>query len=300
MTQKTNFLFKIRSKAKLCKYLGISRKDLNLLRLDDNYIIYEEPKHNGIGVRTIEAPCKKLKIVQKKINKALQKTTVPAYLCSGIKGKSFIDNALAHVQNRFILCLDIDSFYPSTSKENVFQYYKYSLCTPDDIAWTLTDLTTINGHLPTGAPTSVILAYLAYQKTFDEIYLKAKELNIEMTVYVDDITFSSKKDIPIAFYNFVEKRMKEQKLSIKKKKTKWYNPNDFKIITGNCISAEGKTKVPLKNIFKIKAIMSGKNIKNLSKKELISLRGCLYAANRIEEGFWKNLFTRVIKLLNEK
>ena len=103
MTQRTNFLFKIGSKTKLCKYLGISKNDLNLLRQDDNYSIYEEPKHSGIGFRTIEAPNNKLKIVQKKINKALQKMSVPAYLCSGIKGKSFIDNALAHVQNRYFL-----------------------------------------------------------------------------------------------------------------------------------------------------------------------------------------------------
>ena len=97
MTQKNNFLFKIGNKSKLCKLLKISRQELRLFCGDENYRVYKEPKHNGTGFRTIEAPAKKLKSVQRKINKELQKLSVPDYLCSGIKGKSFIDNALAHI-----------------------------------------------------------------------------------------------------------------------------------------------------------------------------------------------------------
>ena len=47
----------------------------------------------------------------------------------------------------------------------------------------------------------------------------------------------------------------------KKKKTKWYKPGDFKIITGHGISAKNEGKVPIKNILKSKAKMQGKNIK---------------------------------------
>lgn len=297
MNQKNNFLYKLGNKTKLCKFLGLTRQDLKLLCSDECYHVYQEPKHNGNGYRTIEAPCKKLKAIQRKINKELQKSEVPLYLCSGIKGKCFIDNALVHVNGKYVLCIDIDSFYPSTKSENIFQYYKYYLNITDDIAWILTNLTTYKAHLPTGAPTSVILAYLGYKKTFDDIYSKSKELNIEMSVYIDDITFSSKMPIPISFYNFVEKRMKEQRLSLKKKKTKWYKPDDFKIITGNGISYNGETKVPLKNIFKIKSIMGNKNIKELNTNELTSLRGALEVARRIENGFFENLYNRVVYLL---
>ena len=227
---------------------------------------------------------------------ALQET--PSYLFSGIKGKCFIDNALVHVQNKYILCVDIHSFYPSTDSKKVLEFYKYSLKIPRDIANILTDLTTFNGHLPTGAPTSVILAYFAYEKTFEDIYKKAQELDIDMSVYVDDVTFSSKKAIPTSFYNFVEKRMKQQGLILKKKKTKWYKPDDFKIITGHGISANNEGKVPLKNILKIKAIMRGKNIKELSHQELISLKGSLTVAQRIEPEFYNILLKRVCTLIN--
>ena len=137
----------------------------------------------------------------------------------------------------------------------------------------------------------------AYAKTFEDIYTKAQELNIDMSVYVDDITFSSKNFIPKSFYNFVEKRMKLQGLVLKKKKTKWYKPDDFKIITGHGISAKGEGKVPIKNILKIKAIMQGKNIKELSCQDLISLKGALMVAQRIEPGFYNTLLKRASSLM---
>ena len=297
---KNSFLYKIGNKTKLAKYLGITRKELLNLCNDDLYRVYDEPKHNGTGTRTIEAPAKQLKSIQRKLNKELQKLETPSYLFSGIKGKSFIDNALVHVQNKYILCVDIHSFYPSTNSKKVLEYYKYSLEIPNDIAKILTELTTFDGHLPTGAPTSVILAYFAYEKTFEDIYKKAQELDIDMSVYVDDITFSSKKTIPTSFYNFVEKRMKQQGLILKKKKTKWYKPDDFKIITGHGISANNEGKVPIKNILKIKAIMNGRNIKELSHRELISLKGSLVVAQRIEAGFYNTLFKRVCVLIKDK
>ena len=71
---------------------------------------------------------------------------------------------LFYVQNKYILCIDIHSFYPSTDSIKVLQFYKHSLEIPNDIANILTNLTTFDAHLPTGAPTSVILAYFAYAK----------------------------------------------------------------------------------------------------------------------------------------
>ena len=94
--------------------------------------------------------------------------------------------------------------------------------------------------------------------------------------------------------------MKLQGLLLKKKKTKWYKPDDFKIITGHGISAESEGKVPIKNILKIKAIMQGKNIKELSYKELISLKGALIVAQRIELRFYNTLFKRICVLIKNK
>ena len=93
--------------------------------------------------------------------------------------------------------------------------------------------------------------------------------------------------------------MKLQGLILKKKKTKWYNPDDFKIITGHGISAKNEGKVPIKNILKIKAKMQGKNIKELSYNELISLKEALIVAQRIEPGFYENLLKRILRYLTK-
>ena len=51
------------------------------------------------------------------------------------------------------------------------------------------------------------------------------------------------------------------------------------------------------NILKIKAIMQGKNIKELSYQELISLKGSLIVAQRIEPKFYNTLFKRICSLI---
>lgn len=300
MMKKSNALYGIGTKNKLCTLLSIEKNILKTLGSEKDYKVKQQLKHNGNGYRTIEAPSLELKKIQRKINKILQKLDVPNYLYSGIKGKCFIDNALVHINGKYVLCVDISSFYPSTNSNAVFQFFKYHMNIPDDIAWLLTQITTFRNHLPTGAPTSVILAYFAYEKTFNEIYQKAKENNIIMSVYIDDLTFSSEKEIPVNFYNFVEKRMKDVGLKLKKEKTQRYKPDDFKIITGNGISPNSESKVPLKNILKIKKILNGRNLKELSHDDLISLRGSLIVARRIEDNFFTSLYNRTIKLIKAR
>lgn len=300
-----NPLYKIGTVSKLAELLFSDKKEFVKLCDKKNYKPFLQKKHNSDDFRIVEPPSKRLKQVQKRINSFLQKADISPYLQSGVRGKCFVDNAIKHLLNKYVLCVDIKSFYPSTSNQNVFQCFKYDFLIPDDISWVLTDLTTCSNeyitesHLPTGAPTSVLLAFLGYKKTFDEIYQKAKEYNIEMSVYIDDLTFSSTNKIPHEFYNFVEKRMKDVGLILKKNKTKWYSPEDFKKITGVVISPECKGLVPLKNIVKIKKILNKKNIKDLNETKMLSLRGSLNSARQIEPNFYDTLYKRVCKIIKQ-
>lgn len=302
-SNQNNPLYKIGSMKKLCDLLFITKKEFINLCNNENYKPFLQKKHNSNGFRIIEPPTKDLKQVQKRLNTFIQKLEAPEYLQSGVKGKCFVDNAIKHLLNKHILCIDIKGFYPSTRKQNIFEFFKYNLIIPDDISWHLAELTTCSNkyleysHLPTGAPTSVLLAFWGYKKTFDLIYKKATELNIEMSVYIDDLTFSSKNKIPNEFYNFVEKTMKESGLILKKEKTKRYAPEDFKKITGVVLSPEGKGLVPLKNFIKIKKILNHKNLEELSESAMLSLRGCLISARQIEPNFYETLYKRVCKII---
>ena len=58
---------------------------------------------------------------------------------------------------------------------------------------------------------------------------------------MDDITFSSNRPIPQSFIKTIEKRLEKVGLHLNNKKTKWYYPKDFKIVTG-CAIKNGTMK----------------------------------------------------------
>ena len=129
------------------------------------------------------------------------------YLKSGVKKESHITNAKQHQDSNFFLLIDIKSFYPSITKSKIktqlIQTYKQS----KDVAEFISNLVTVPQEkalgkraLVTGSPLSQWFAYVINKKMFDELSKVSKEENIIFSVYVDDITFSSKKIITYKFY----------------------------------------------------------------------------------------------------
>jgi len=132
------------------------------------------------------------------------------YLKSGVKKESHITNAREHKESNFFLLVDIKGLYPSITKSKIktqlIQTYKQS----KDVAEFISNLVTVPQEkadgkraLVTGSPLSQWFAYIINKKMFDELYKVSKEENITFSVYVDDITFSSKKIVTYKFYNKV-------------------------------------------------------------------------------------------------
>lgn len=146
--------------------------------------------------RLIEAPQAELKIVQRRIKTLLGKIQTPDNVFSGIKGKSYPENARMHIggRKRNLYKTDLTAFFPSISREDVYQFFNNELCCSPDVSEVLTNLTTVNlekfpkeeltevydflgqkgvhcyNHLISGAPTSQILSYLVNHKMFDELH----------------------------------------------------------------------------------------------------------------------------------
>ena len=70
----------------------------------------------------------------------------------------------------------------------MYQFLQKLLTSPD-VAKLLSDITTLN-YIPTGSPSSQILAYFAYEEMFINMFNVSQEFNCKMTLYVDDLTFS--------------------------------------------------------------------------------------------------------------
>lgn len=139
----------------------------------------------------------------------INKDTAPIYLKSGIKGMSYIKNVEVHSKNNFFLLIDIKNFYPSITKSKIKSSLIKQYNQSSDVAEFLSNAITVKQinfqqrALPIGSPLSQNMAYFINKYMFDELYELANSYDITMSVYVDDISFSSKTTIPFKFLNKV-------------------------------------------------------------------------------------------------
>jgi len=291
---KSNVFYKLRNKRKLATILKIDYSTLQNLTNDENYRTFVD--FNTQKTRNVEEPKGKLKIAHHKIKCYLQKIQPPDWIMSGVRGKSYIDNARNHRNASYYLKADINSFYTSCSKKYIFKFFKDYLETTVDVAMLLADLLTYNGYIPTGSPSSQIIAFWAYYPTFNRIYKLAKNYGASMTLYVDDFTFSSDKPIPGYLSYAINGELKKVGLKLKRRKTKQYSNKEYKVITGVAISPTRSIKVPnkLRNriIQHVKEFEKTSDIK--AKKQLKkSLLGMMKAARQIEPSFMENKYLEI-------
>ena len=195
----------IQSKKKLYEFLEMTAEELNVLldQIESLYKIRLQPKikfgkpqmilkpYCASRVRQLIIPFYKLKNCQHKLNALLQQITLPYYFHGSITGKSNVTNAFSHIENDYFLTVDIKNFFPRINN-NIVYHTLVKLGFSADVSRILTKLTTTKRQLPQGAPTSTTLANLVMLNTSHKLYTLAKTNNIQLTVFLDDLTFSSK------------------------------------------------------------------------------------------------------------
>lgn len=309
-----------------CPLYGLkSKKQLKrLLRINDNRLLKQSyivslvsPYIDKSGKpRLIEPPQDELKRIQKRIKNYLGLITVPDNIFSGIKGRSYADNAKSHAGNkpRNLYKIDLTAFFPSITRNTVYRFFIEDLSCSPDVAQLLTNLTTIDliksnaknlheiceflskknvtsyNHLISGAPTSQILSYLVNHRMFDEMQKTADDNGITMTVYVDDVTFSSENRISKDFRDTIIAIIKKYNYQISHKKVKRYTKLYPKLITGVIIDASGKTVI--KNSIRKKIIFTYNEFKkNPDNEDLrMRLRGLLIAARQIDPSAFPSIY----------
>lgn len=177
--------------AELTKFLKISENELRMVQI--NYRQFSLKKRNG-GIRTINSPDSDLKKMQRLINRRLLNGMQAHSCCCGFEpGESIVYNAEPHVGKEVVIKLDIRDFFKNTVEERVYGYFR-------KIGWNvesaelLTRLTTWQGSLPQGAPTSPRLSNLVNFRMDSRIYGFIYNFDGEYTRYADDITISLPED----------------------------------------------------------------------------------------------------------
>jgi RNA-directed DNA polymerase len=181
------------------------------------------------AMRPLNSTKIELKKIQKRIYTFLLKNVeMPKYAYGGVSKRDNVLNAKQHQGNKFIFNTDLKSYFPSISHKQVFALFRELGFSPT-VARILTKLTTYERRVPQGVPTSTLIANLVFKKTGDKI-LNFAELNqMKFTIFVDDLTMSSKIDFKNKIPAILEIITNDgYKISHKKTSYKTKNP----IITG--------------------------------------------------------------------
>ena len=182
--------------------------------------------------RLIEQPIGVLDQVHSRIASLLVRVAPPEYMHSGIKKRSHVTNAKCHSETPGrMLTTDLKAFFPSTAKNKIFCFFHVKMKTSSDVADLLSEICTCNHHIPTGSRLSMPLALWANIDMFNELDRVAKSLNIKMTVFVDDITFSG-ENVNKLFLSTISKIILRNGHIPHPEKTVLYSAHGAKLVTG--------------------------------------------------------------------
>jgi RNA-directed DNA polymerase len=209
----------ILTKQELATTLGSNPREIDyvLNRLGGFYRPKNIPKKDG-SFRTLLIPRGRLRDLQQAINATiLSKLDWPASVQGGVRGRSVRTSALAHVGKELVIAVDVKNFFPSVTPQRVEAIFG-SLGMATDVCGILVKLTTWNGQLPQGAPTSTALANLALARADARISGFCRQQEFTYTRYVDDITVSGSRRL-LGFKNLLQRIVTEEGFQLKSEKT---------------------------------------------------------------------------------
>ena len=162
-----------------------------LIQRKSNYPGPRSSLHNS-STRLLHIPSPQLAHCQRWIlNNILYTQTISKWATAYAPGRSIRGNVEPHVKSRYFLCMDLANFFGSITfgkVASIFEYINYST----EVARLLTELCTVDNHLPQGGPSSAAISNLV-MKPIDVSFEKlcAHGSGISYTRYADDMTFSS-------------------------------------------------------------------------------------------------------------
>ncbi len=173
--------------------VGVRRAELRALAVKGKLLyrpFHLDDTHGIKKPRHIDNPEHELKRVQRLIARRVFSAWIPPHgMFGAVRGCTVRDNAQVHAGTRVLVTIDIERCFPSISDKLVFAAIK-SLVVAKDVADLLTRLTTVNHHLPQGAPTSPVLANMVMLRAFEEIVGRASRIGVRVTSWLDDFAFS--------------------------------------------------------------------------------------------------------------
>lgn len=167
-----------------------------LKRPAKHYRTFWIPK--GSGRRKIDAPRVALKVVQKWMAVGLARAYVaPDHVFGFVSDKDHVQAAAQHCGSEWVLSVDIENFFPSTSQSQVVSGLT-RIGYLEEQAELIAQLSCLNGGLAQGAPCSPVLSNIAFWQVDTLLSEFAKASGFRLSRYADDVTLSGAGDFNAA------------------------------------------------------------------------------------------------------
>jgi retron-type reverse transcriptase len=147
--------------------------------------------NKGKKARLIQAPERQLKFIQRLIlDRIIPHVPVNSAAHGFVTDRGIVSNAQRHLGQKVVVNIDLRNFFPSITASRVFAVWHRVFGFSKSQAWLLTQLTTFNGKLTQGFPTSPALANIIAGPMDDRLTALAASKGLTYTRYADDLTFS--------------------------------------------------------------------------------------------------------------
>lgn len=149
------------------------------------------------GHRKIEVPSATLRYLQRLVHESLSRIYRPHQAVHGfVEGKSVLSNAECHLSSRYVVTLDLESFFASITGQRVqkrLEAEPYGLSSK--VANAIVSLATNPvGALPQGSPSSPIISNIIASQLDSDLSAFVSPYRCRYTRYADDITISTRRE----------------------------------------------------------------------------------------------------------
>lgn len=195
------------------------------------YSEFRISKHSG-GSRIISVPTPVLRGVQDWIYQHIGIAFEPHMACHGfVRGRSIVSNAAPHTGATVILKLDLTDFFGSVERRRIFSLFR-RVGFSRTVSRLLTTMTTLNGALPQGAPTSPVLANMAAFRLDVRLAGLCRRHGIAYTRYADDLTFSGDAVTQARLKRGIERIIRNEGFRPNERKAHYLHREQRQAVTG--------------------------------------------------------------------
>lgn len=281
---------------------SLSTRDVRVLLFTAAYrykLHYIEKRH-GRGKRLIAQPTAEIKLLQRwAVEKYVDQLPIHKAATAYRSGVSIKDHASIHADNRYLLKLDFQDFFPSILGEHFLMHLKsHASITDDDANLLMRLLFRFDREaqayvLSIGAPSSPAVSNTIMYDFDNTLSNYCKMHGIVYTRYADDLALStSKPKVLNDAFDFVKRLcgdMPYPRLQLNDAKTVFTSKKHRRQLTGLILTNDGKPSLGREKKRLIRSMAHRFSLGELPEDQILHLRGLLAFAFSIEPLFFNSI-----------